>query len=192
VVGLDAYTIVSATLLALALGVAPLAQAGAPLELFGVKLHNASRDTLRIAVKKAGLIPERVDSHYFCDKYDVNGQLKGAKILHLCYTSDTNSFAYAEYTFPAFMDTALVSSVISLIIGKYGMPSSQTGNVNLGPVKAVWQKADNMSITVSRGWPDTTTLNLTDITNKNHFDDELQQQEAYEQKQQAKQQSNAF
>lgn len=183
-------SIIATTLFALA----PLiAQAASPLELFGVSLHNAHRDTLRVAAKKAGLLAERVDNNYFCDKYAVNGHLKGAKTLYLCYTGNTNLFANAEYVFETFMDTGLVSRVIDMVGEKYGTPDSQDGTADIGPVAAIWQEANDMRVKVWRGWPDTTTyLDLTDIPNKNHMDDQIQSQKAQQQKQQAKQQSNAF
>lgn len=185
---------VRTTLAALALGVAPLAaHAATPLTLFGVKLHSADRATLRAAVKKAGLAPERVDSRYYCDKYGVNGQLKGAKTLYLCYTAHHNRFAYAQYVFPAFMDTGLVSRVINMVSVKYGQPDSEQGSTDLGSVKALWHEGHGMRVTVSRGWPDTTTyLELTNIANKHRMRAQIQAQKQRQQRQQAQQQANAF
>jgi hypothetical protein len=187
----SATTLLATALLALML--APAVQAAMPLQLFGVSLHDASRATLRAAVKKAGLIPVRVDDQYYCDKYAVNGHLKGAKTLVVCYTGKRNRFAYAEYIFPTFMDTALVTRVIAMVKVKYGAPDHLDGDENLGAVTATWNEGADMNIEVSRGWPNTTTyLDLIDAPNKSRMNAEIQADKAQKQKQQAQQQSNAF
>ena len=85
--------------------------APASLALFGTQLKGASRTELRQTLIKAGLRPQRVDSSYFCDEYGVNGKLKGASLLTVCYTEGDNRFASAQYTFPGFMNMQLVQRV---------------------------------------------------------------------------------
>ncbi|MDY0328863.1 MAG: hypothetical protein RBR52_00015 [Thiomonas sp.] len=169
------------------------ARAQAPLSLFGAPLKGASRDTLRAALLKAGLTPTRVDNNYFCDQYDVSGKLKGATQLTVCYTEDDNTFASAEYTFPAFMDTGLVKRVIDMVQVKYGRPTSLSGNYGLGGVTAKWRQPQGMQVLVTRGWPDTTTyLDLTDVANDRKMHAQMRADEAARQKQQAQSQSKAF
>ena len=169
------------------------AQAAEPLSLFGTPLKGASRDTLRQTLEKAGLTPTRVDNSYFCDQYDTNGQLKGATKLTVCYTEDNNTFASAEYTFPAFMDTTLVQRVIDTVQTKYGRPSSLQGDVNLGGVTAKWNEPQGMQVRVARGWPDTTTyLDLLDVANDRKMHAQMKADAAAQQKKQAQSQSKAF
>ncbi len=182
--------------IALATGTAVIAHsahAAEPLALFGTPLKGANRDALRAALVKAGLTPTRADNNYFCDLYDTNGQLKGATKLSVCYTEDNNTFASAQYTFPAFMDTGLVQRVINTVQTKYGRPSSVQGDVNLGGVTAKWHEPGGMQVKVSRGWPDTTTyLDLTDVANDRKMHAQMKADEAARQQKQAQSQSKAF
>lgn len=167
--------------------------APAALALFGTPLKDASRSELRQALIKAGLSPRRVDSSYFCDEYGVNGKLKGASQLTVCYTENDNHFASAEYTFPAFMDTQLVQKVIDTVKSKYGPPIAVSGDVGLGPVSAKWAMAQGMEIRVSRGWPDTTTyLDLVDKKNLDNMHKQMSAEKNAAIRQQAKKDSNAF
>lgn len=145
-----------------AMGALP-ARAATSLALFGTPLKGAARSDLRQVLIKAGLSAQRVDDHYFCDEYGVNGQLKGASRLTVCYTENDDRFASAEYTFPAFMDTQLVQRVIDTVASKYGRPGSVDGSIGLGNVTARWSMPQGMEIKVWRGWPETTTyLDLVD------------------------------
>lgn len=183
---------------ALALAVATMftvhdAQAAEPLALFGTPLKGASRDVLRQTLAKSGLTPTRVDNSYYCDEYDTNDVLRGATKLTVCYTEDNNSFASAEYTFPAFMDTGLVKRVIDTVSVKYGRPSSLSGSYGLGNVTARWIEPQGMEIRVARGWPDTTTyLDLIDVANDRKMHAQMQAAEQARLRQRAQSDSKAF
>ncbi|MGE0106501.1 MAG: hypothetical protein AB7S53_05965 [Thiomonas sp.] len=167
--------------------------APASLALFGTQLKGASRTELRQTLTKAGLRPQRVDSSYFCDEYGVNGKLKGASILTVCYTEGDNRFASAQYTFPGFMNMQLVQRVIETVKSKYGPPASMSGDIGLGPVSARWPMAQGMEIRVSRGWPDTTTyLDLVDEANLDKMHAQMQADKKAAIHQQAEKDSNAF
>lgn len=169
-------------------------QAKSPLKLFGEGLKGATRADLEPAIKKAGLTVHggQEGNTWWYDKYDVNGQLKGAATLLVGYTGE-GRFAVAEYTFPGDMDTGLVGKVIDMVRSKYGDPSSQDGSYDVGNVTAFWEVGDGMEIEVSRGWPDTTThMDLVDISQNKRMKSELKKQKEQEQAAQAKKQSNAF
>lgn len=184
---LAAITIAAAASLA-----ASAEAATAPLTLFGVPLQGATRTQLRQALSKAGLSPIRVDEHYFCDKYAVRGQLAGASQLEVCYTQG-DRFALAEYTFPGFMDTALVKRVIDTVATKYGRPGFLSGDFNLGNVTAEWNEAGGMRIRVARGWPDTTTfLDLEDPAAERRMKAQAESAQHERQQQQARHDSKAF
>ncbi|MGC9185433.1 MAG: hypothetical protein ACP5GC_08310 [Thiomonas sp.] len=192
------HRIIGRSFLAMALAVATLftlhhAQAAEPLALFGTPLKGASRDVLRQTLAKAGLTPTRLDNSYYCDQYDTNDVLKGATKLSVCYTEDNNTFASAEYTFPAFMDTDLVKRVIDTVAVKYGRPSSISGNYGLGNVTARWTEPQGMEIRVARGWPDTTTyLDLIDVANDRKMHAQMQAAEQARLRQRAQSDSKAF
>lgn len=172
---------------------AAVAHADAPLALFGTPLSGASRADLRQALKQAGLAPKRVQDGYFCDEYNVDGQLKGAKELTVCYTDGDERFASAEYTFPSFMDVQQVQRVIDTVASKYGRPSALRGDVGLGNVTALWRQPQGMEIRVVRGWPDTTTyLDLIDLAANRKMKAQIEAEKNAATKQQAQKDSNAF
>lgn len=163
------------------------------VELFGTLLKGATRDQLRTAFKAGGLQPERVDDSYWIDLYKANGVLDEASSFKAGYTQANNTFAFAQYTFNAFMDTALVTRVAKLVSSKYGKADWQSGTPRLGSVVYRWHLPQGMLIEVSRGWPDTTTyMTFTDPTNKRRLDAEIAQAQAERDQLRAKAQSKAF
>jgi hypothetical protein len=164
-----------------------------PLELFGVTLKGATRDQLRKIFKQNGLRATREENNYWVDIYDAQGVLEGASEFRVGYVLASGKFAYAKYTFPAFMDTQLVANVINMVTAKYGRHSSQNGNYGLGPVTAKWNMGQGMQIEVSRGWPDTTTyLNFIDSSAQSQMLAEIDAEEKSQITQKAKAQSKAF
>lgn len=173
--------------------VSPMAAHATALMLFGMPLKGATRTELRATLQKAGLQPDRVSDRYFCDEYGVNGQIKGANKLTVCYTDDNNTFAEATYRFPAFMDTGLVKRVVDMVDTKYGAPSSVQGMYDLGNVTVRWYRPQDMMVEVSRGWPDTTTyLTLEDRANDAKMHAQMQRDKAQSERTQAEKDSNAF
>lgn len=164
-----------------------------PLELFGVALKGATRDQLRQAFKQHNLRATREDKNYWVDIYDAQGVLDGASQFRAGYVAADDKFAFAEYTFSGFMDTQLVGKVISMVVTKYGSPSSQSGNYGLGPVTAKWNMSQGMQIEVSRGWPDTTTLlKFSDSSGYSKMRAEIDAEKNAQERQQVEAQSKAF
>ncbi|MEY2116974.1 hypothetical protein [Rhodanobacter sp. FW106-PBR-R2A-1-13] len=147
----------AAALMAGMAGSGMAAGAHAPLQLFGTPLAGATRPSLRQVLKAHGMVATREDDRYWADTYDPGSTLEGADAFNVGYVEATGRFANATYRFPAFMDTGLVARVVTMVQAKYGPPSSRTGRVELGPVRARWDFPDGMRIEVSRDWPDTTT-----------------------------------
>ena len=163
------------------------------LELFGVALKGATRDQLRQSFKQNGLRVTREDNKYWVDTYNADGVLDGASEFQAGYVSASGKFAYAQYTFSGFMDTQLVGKVINMVSTKYGRPSSQQGNYELGGVTAKWNMGQDMQIVVSRGWPDTTTyLQFIDSPSNRQMNAEIDAEKKAQATQQAKSQSKAF
>jgi hypothetical protein len=162
------------------------------LKLFSVSLLNPNRKTLENAIQKAGLIPIRTGSDYYCDIYKVNGQLTGASKLYVCFTQH-NRFANAQYVFPSFINPKLVKRVITMVSDKYGKPDSINGNYTLGDVTAYWYFGSDEEIKIFRGWPSTSVyLNLRNIPNYRRFLYELHKQKENKIANKAKSQSSAF
>jgi len=127
------------------------------------------------------------------DTYDARGVLDGASEFEVGYVAATSQFAYAQHTFPGFMDTQLVEKVTNMVTIKYGPPSSRSGNYGLGPVTVKWNMGQGMRIEVSRGWPDTTTyLSYIDSAAYNQMRAEIDAAEKAQATQQVKAQSKAF
>lgn len=163
-----------------------------PLELFGVPLADATRNTLEPALQKAGLSPTQTGARWWYDIYRVNGQLPGASKLLVGYTQH-NRFALAQYVFPSFMNTGAVEKVIQMVTDKYGPPSRQNGMINLGSVTAVWHEGDGMEIRVTRGWPSTTTyLDLENVANRSRMLAQMHAQKQAHEQRQAQAHANAF
>lgn len=163
------------------------------LELFGTSLKAASRDQLRLVFKQNGLKATREEKNYWVDNYSAQGVLEGASEFQAGYVSATDKFAFAQYTFPAFMDTKLVGNVINMVSTKYGRPTSQSGNYGLGEVSAKWNMGQGMQIEVSRGWPDTTTyLVFKDVSAYSQMRAEIDTEKKAQETQKAKAQSKAF
>lgn len=163
------------------------------LELFGVPLKGAQRDQIRQAIKKNSLQPVREDKNYWIDTYDAQGVLEGATEFVAGYVSATDKFAYAEYKFPAFIDTQMVVKVINMVTMKYGRPSSKRGSYGLGEVSAKWNLGQGMQIEVYRGWPDTTTyLKFVDTSAHNQMRAEITAAKNTQERQKTKAQNQAF
>jgi len=163
------------------------------LELFGVSLKGATRDELRVAFKQNGLKATREEDRYWVDTYAAEGVLEGANEFSAWYVAATGKFAYAEYSFPGFVDTQLVGKVIEMVSTKYGRPTSQRGDYRLGEVIAKWSMGQDMQIVVSRGWPDTTTtLRFIDLPAERQMNTEISSETNRQKVQKAKSQSNAF
>lgn len=164
-----------------------------PIELFGVPLKGADRETLRAAFTGGGMVASREDNRYWVDLYNPNGVIDGATEFRAAYVQYTGKFAYAEYVFKGFMDARPVADVIGMVAAKYGRPSYQSGNYRRGEVSAKWVYGGNMQIEVYRGWPDTTVvLRYSDTAAHHRLRAEIQADKAGALKKKALPQMNAF
>jgi len=162
------------------------------VELFGVGLKKATRTQLRAAFQKSPLQVKREEDNYWVDLYRSDMALEGSSELAVGYTNQ-GQFAYAQYTFPSFMDTQQVQRIADMVAAKYGKPGKFSGNVGLGRVEAVWQRGKDVTIKVYRDWPDTTTyLRFIDSTAENQMNAEMEAEKAAQTRQKAASQSGAF
>jgi TPR repeat protein len=126
-------------------------------ELFGVKLLCADRAELRRALSATKARATREDYGFWYDTYDSTGVLDGSSELLVGYVSESQVFGRAQYTFPAHVDASLVARVADLVSKRHGAPTKRHGDPSLGSVSYEWRLPDGVVITVSRGWPDSTT-----------------------------------
>ncbi|MUK41517.1 hypothetical protein GNP61_08070 [Aliivibrio fischeri] len=161
-------------------------------KLFGLSIKCANRDSLMVAIKKAGATVKLEDKQKWGDLYNSKSLLKGSSELAVDYTVD-DYFAKATYTFSSYMDKNQVTNVRSFVSAKYGEPDYSDGKVSLGNVTYKWYLEDGIELKVSRGWPNTTTY-LSFIYPENYqamLNEQEKQKKAREAKQ-YKSQSNAF
>ncbi len=165
---------------------------GAKTKLFNVVIKCSGRDELMVAVKAAGAGVKHEDKQSWGDKYHSSSILKGSSVLAIDYTVD-NYFAKATYTFPSNLNTAQVTQVRDFVANKYGSANSSNGRASLGAVSYKWVLEDGIEISVSRGWPDTTTfLSFIHPSNNQVMIDERTRQKKSREAKAYESQNNAF
>jgi hypothetical protein len=168
-------------------------ETAAQTTILGVVLASAKRQDMRTAAKKEGVAPEREDDAYWYDIYSAKGLLDGAETLKMGYVAATGQLAIVQYEFPSFMDTGQVGRISSMVQTKYGAPNSKKGNIGLGNVVHTWKRPDGVVITVSRGWPSTTTFLIFTVPSaKKDMDAEIEANKKEEIEQQSKKNNKAF
>ena len=171
----------------------PTREASSQTTVFDVVLSSATRQVMRAAIKREGATPEREDTDYWFDLYSARGLLDGAKTLRVGYVNATSQLAILEYELPSALDTAQVGQISSMVQAKYGAPTSKEGNLGVGKVVHTWKRKDGVIITVSRGWPSTTTfLAFTVPAAKKAMDAELEANKKTQVEQRSKKNSRAF
>lgn len=128
----------------------------AKTEIFGVSLKCASRNDFMVAIGKTKATIKREDKNYWSDIYYTSSVLKGSSELALSYSLE-DLFAKATYIFPSNLNVGQVAKIKDFVASKYGSPQQLTGDPSLGKVTYKWELEDGIELTVSRGWPNTTT-----------------------------------
>ena len=161
-------------------------------QLFNIELKGATRNQIRTALQNTNVSAVREDDQYWIDKYNANGVLQGATDLNFGYSSN-GKFAYAEYKFPAFVDTNKIVQVARLVATKYGKPSQSSGDLDLGEASMTWNFKNGMAIDVYRGWPNTTTyMRYRDKQNYPNMLKEINEVKRQQEQAQIEKQNNAF
>lgn len=127
-------------------------------QVLGFQLSTAMRENTRAALKTAGAKVSREDDRYWYDLYDASALLDGADVLSVGYSLKDGRLGVLQYSFPNRMDTEAVRKIGDMVATKYGPPGKSSGNIGLGKVTYVWTLQDGVTITVFRGWPDTSVL----------------------------------
>jgi hypothetical protein len=156
-----------------------------PLELFAIDFRTATIDQLADAVVAGGGQSQERSKTYA--SFDAGKLVRGAKTLELYALPDNGAVTEAIYTLPSFMDVGQVKRMADLVSAKYGDMTAMEGEWGVGNVVAEWDRGDNVFVTVSRGWPSTTTsIKFINLPSKNYRDKLVEQRKAAEIEQKAK------
>ena len=119
----------------------------AALELFGVALEATSRNELREAVRKAGLVLVREggDDNWF-DAYDSSAALTGSSRFYLGFVKRDQRFAFAEYEFRGLSAKRILRDLTI----KYGAAEIRRGRY-VSDRSYHWQR-DGIDIQLSSDW----------------------------------------
>ena len=125
-----------------------LALPASAVELFGVDLASAQRDTLRQAVRQAGaeLISEAGDNDFF-DAYRSDTLLADSRRLYLGFVKADGAFAFAEYEFPQLRNPRMLRKLTE----RYGPPERISGKF-LTDTEYRWRQPP-VEITLRQDWP---------------------------------------
>jgi hypothetical protein len=113
------------------------------IELFGVKLRDASREEFRKACRSAymvGPIKSRdIQGVMTLDVYKVTGQLEGATQFSVMCAADTGELVSASYDFKPGVRWR---DVVYLVSTKYGQPGESREDSSVYRPAAFWPRAD--------------------------------------------------
>lgn len=117
------------------------------VDLFGVKLQDASRDQLRNAVINSGisLISEAGDDVFY-DVYNSNQVLHNSSRLYLGFVKKDGKFAFAEYEFNGLQQQEMLQKLNA----KYGKARKSNGKY-LTDAAWSWQ-INSITITLQTDW----------------------------------------
>lgn len=118
------------------------------LELFGIDLASANRDSLRQAVKQAGaeLIEEAGENSFF-DAYRSESLLQDSRRLYLGFVKADGGFAFAEYEFPQLRNPRMLRKLTE----RYGPPETVEGKF-LTDTEYRWRQPP-LEIRLRQDWP---------------------------------------
>jgi hypothetical protein len=162
------------------------------VSLFGENLFCTDRSKMRSAIKHAGGTVKKEDYQKWGDSYYSSGLFRESSELYVSYSVDDKAFVLAQYTLPSRMDAKQITRVKDMVVSKYGKPDQQSGNPSLGKASFLWKLHDDISLKLSRDWPNTTTY-LTYKHDKNYNAQQAEmnrQKKAREQKLYKSQQNN--
>lgn len=111
--------------------------------LFGQKLDETDRKSLRDALAKAGARPRREEDRQICDVYEGGGIIPGAEEMAACYSADGRlAFVKIDYAAP---QKSRAEAVLKMVESRFGPPTAGEGEDsslwNLGSVIVATQYA---------------------------------------------------
>lgn len=137
--------------------------AASGVKLFGQELTQTTREAMRAALAKSSLVILRELDIYPYDLYDPSAWWSGATEMVIGYTLEAQQFAVAEITFRSQQDTEQVRQVAEEVAKELGPWNRVLGRRASGPVEFEWNKGA-VRVLVHRGWPDTTTYLVYEVS----------------------------
>jgi len=131
----------------------------ATTKLFSIDIACTTRQKLRDKIVEQGITAIDENNDNWSDTYFTAAVIPGSSELQITYTRE-NFFVSAQYTFVGRNNPELIEQVKNKLVSKYGLPMKQSGQIEHGPASFSWILSDNIKLTVSRAWPDTTTYIL--------------------------------
>ena len=106
--------------------------------LFGQRLDNTDRNSMRTALKQYGATVTREDNAYICDLYDAAKVAPGARQMAICYgPGDPAPLGFLELDYAA-PDNSVEALILKMVTDRFGPPSAGEGDDahlwNLGSV----------------------------------------------------------
>lgn len=123
------------------------------LQMYGVRLSTATREEMRRAVRKQGLVAEREDEAFEEDIYEASHLMPGLTQLKFTYIREGQKLARVDYIFAAFSDNAHAGELTHRVQKRFGQPAKVTGHEESGPYHALWRLPDQIELFVGRAWP---------------------------------------
>lgn len=106
--------------------------------LFGQRLDNTDRNSMRAALKQYGATVTREDNAYICDLYDAAKVAPGARQMAICYgPGDPAPLGFLELDYAA-PDNSIEALILKMVTDRFGPASAGEGDDahlwNLGSV----------------------------------------------------------
>ena len=106
--------------------------------LFGQRLDNTDRTSMRAALQQYGATATREDNAYICDLYDASKVAPGARQMAICYgPGDPAPLGFLELDYAA-PDNRVEGLILKMVTDRFGTPSAGEGEDahlwNLGSV----------------------------------------------------------
>ncbi|MBR3664175.1 MAG: sel1 repeat family protein [Desulfovibrio sp.] len=108
------------------------------IALFGQRMDQTNRQTMRDVLKKANVPPLRLNDEFICDLYDVKRAVPGAGQMTICYGASAKQplgFLKIDYHAP---DKAMAMKIHGMVSGRFGKPQASESEAsslwNMGTV----------------------------------------------------------
>lgn len=96
--------------------------------LFGQRLDDTDRQTMREVLHKASVPVKRASDDFVCDVYDVRAAIPGANEMALCYAAGKAApLGFVKLDYPA-RDAATAQRILQMVEARFGQPSAGEGD----------------------------------------------------------------
>jgi len=143
------------------------------ITLFGVPLSIATREQLRLQVKREGGVSLKEQDDLWDDIYDSQDLLVGSDRLIIGYSLEKDRVASVQYRFPEANTPSNYHKIYQMIIDRYGRAVELNDNES-GRLLNLW-KFKNVTIKIEKGWPEKSLFLSYEV--EGNYNDMLAEQE---------------